>query len=137
LSYIPKYILKRMIPPDAVKIVDDKLQIGIVNVISPLTVENIPDGDLSGYVDIKLDGELVVGEEKQSFAEQLELSFEGETSRLLDLKQHEGIVLPVGGNLTIIAPNLRNWNPGETHTVTVKLNLDNPVEIEVERVLGE
>jgi hypothetical protein len=126
-----------MIPPDAVKIVDDKLQIGIVNVISPLTVENIPDGDLSGFVDIKLDGELIEGDEKQAFADQLELTFEGETFRLLDLKQHEGTILPVGGKLTISAPNLRNFTPGEIHTVTVKLNLDNPVEIEVERTIGE
>ncbi len=136
MSYIPKYILKRMVPDNAVKVVANNIEITIVNVISPLTIEDIPEGDLSQYVDIALDGKWYEGAAKQDFVNKIELRYEDKAVTLKNVRQFSGLTLPVGGQIKLVAPNTGGWKAGETHSVTVKINLDNPVEITAERKVG-
>ncbi len=135
MSYIPKYILKRMVPDNAVKIVANNIEITIVNVISPLTIEDIPEGDLSQYVDIALDGKWYEGQAKQDFVSKIELRYEDKAVTLKNVRQFSGLTLPVGAQIKLVTPN-PGWKAGETHSVTVKINLDNPVEITAERKVG-
>ncbi len=135
MSYIPKYILKRMVPDNAVKVVANNIEITIVNVISPLTIEDIPEGDLAQYVDIALDGKWYEGLAKQDFVNKIELRYEDKAVTLKNVRQFSGLTLPVGAQIKLVVPN-PGWKAGETHTVTVKVNLDNPIEISAERKVG-
>ncbi len=135
MSYIPKYILKRLIPDNAVKIVNNKIEITAVNVISPLTIEDIPEGDLAQYVDIALDGKWFEGQAKSDYVNAIELRYEDKVVTLKNVRGFSGLTLPVGGQLKLVAPN-PGWKSGETHSVTVKINLDNPIEITAERKVG-
>jgi hypothetical protein len=49
MSYIPKYILKRMLPADCVKSIEDGIEITFLNVLSPITIEQIPNNVLDYF----------------------------------------------------------------------------------------
>ncbi len=125
-----------MVPDNAVKIVGTNIEITIVNVISPLTIEEIPEGDLSQYVDIALDGKWFEGQAKQDYVNKIELRYEDKAVTLKNVRQFSGLTLPVGAQIKLVAPNSSGWKAGETHSVTVKINLDNPVEVSAERKIG-
>ena len=65
MSYIPKYILKRMFPKDCVKKVEGGVKINMVNVISPLSIDDgIPD-NAEEHIDVMIDGEIIGPEKKK------------------------------------------------------------------------
>src|SRR5271157_1312184 len=134
MAYIPKYILKRLIPEDALKIVDDKIEITFINVISPIQITDIPEGDLSQYVDIAIDGKYFEGSEKSDFISQIELHYEDKVVTLENVRDFDGLTLPVGGQIHVLCPN-PGFSVGETHAITVKILLDNPIEITAERTV--
>lgn len=89
MSYIPKYILKRMIPKDAVQNTDYGWKVSIKNVISPLSVDEVPDNVMDLFT-ITVDGNDM---DKKSFSlayEDKEVTFENPESAL-------GVTVPVGG----------------------------------------
>ncbi len=65
MSYIPKYIVKRLIPEDAVKKTADGISISIVNIVSAIPAGQIP-GDPVEFINIKVNGIEITPEEKQN-----------------------------------------------------------------------
>ena len=43
MSYVPKYVLKRMIPNDAVKLVGDSVEVTLINLIMEIPASEIPN----------------------------------------------------------------------------------------------
>ncbi len=125
MSYIPKYILKRMVPMDAVKATDNGFVIEVTNVISPLSVDEIPD-DLSNLISFKVDG-------KDLPVEDFKLKHE---DLIVDIKNPQGALgatIPVGGKIEII------YEGGKieagTHEFEVNIQADNPISIKLDREL--
>jgi hypothetical protein len=129
MSYIPKYILKRMLPADCCKAVAGGVEITMVNVISPISIDEVPDNVLD-YVDVKVDGKALDTATKSKVA----IEFEGQKYTLGNAKAVAGKTIPVGGTLKVFAP-VSGLKKGETHKVEVIIKLDNPIQIEVERTL--
>ncbi|MBN2151448.1 MAG: hypothetical protein JW839_08385 [Candidatus Lokiarchaeota archaeon] len=142
MSYIPKYILKRLIPANAFFTVDkngdgkaDAIGFYIVNVISPLALPaDIPKDpkelaklagvdDLSSLITVTLDGVDL----KFDF-NKLELRYEGKGVRMANLADAAGITIPVGGKVVVIYDYPESEYPpgmnivGE-HELVVKYNI--------------
>jgi hypothetical protein len=132
MSYIPKYILKRMIPKDAVKLVGNDLELTMVNVISPISIDEVPD-DLLNYLEVKIDNEVVLGADKKDAANGLKIKWEDKTFTMANVKEAVGLTLPVGGNLVVIIPNTKNLAKGSTHKFEVVIKANNPINVEFER----
>ena len=129
MSYIPKYILKRMVPKDAVKKVENGIEIHMVNVISPLSIDDgIPD-DAENHVNFKVNGEDLSPELKKQITFTLE---GGDSYSIENAKEFEGVVIPVGGKLVISAP-VTNVEAGETHEFEVVIHTDNPFQVKIKR----
>ncbi|MBD3352279.1 MAG: hypothetical protein GF364_12400 [Candidatus Lokiarchaeota archaeon] len=130
MSYIPKYILKRMLPKDCVKSVEGGgIEIQMVNVISPITIDEVPD-NLLDYVEVKLDGKDLPDETLNK----IEISFEGEVYQLDNAKDALGKTIPVGGKLNLKVPDL-GLAAGEEHEVEVTIKTNNPINIKVKRTI--
>ncbi len=135
MSYIPKYILKRMIPKDAVKIDGDDVVIDATNVISPISIDEIPD-DVLNYLEVQVDGEVVLSGDKPELAKGLKLMFDEKAFTMDNIQDAVGETLPVGGKLKIIFPNSLGLAAGEEHTVEVLIKTDNPISIKVTRTIA-
>ncbi|MHA1733152.1 MAG: hypothetical protein ACTSU5_14490 [Promethearchaeota archaeon] len=115
MSYIPKYILKRIFPPDGLANLDttgdgkvDSLRITYLNLISPI---EIPDMDLEAEIKnsgvdlndfstiakIKIDGKDIPIK-----AENISIWFEGEEYTLSNIQKAAGKTVPIGGKLTVV-----------------------------------
>ncbi len=149
MSYIPKYILKRMIPEDsffnttkgkAAK--PTHFGFYIVNVISPLSIPaEIPSdpkelAKLAGVDDLsKLINLSVDGKEMKFDIEKLSLKYEDKIVTLKNLKDAAGVTLPVGGKLFIMYEYPGGLTEGE-HEIIVKAGIGGNVqEIAAKRVL--
>ncbi len=63
MGYVPKYIQKRMFPADALKKVGDAVEMKIVNVITPLSADIAPTGNVLDYLHVKVNGRELSQEE--------------------------------------------------------------------------
>lgn len=126
MSYIPKYILKRMLPKDCVKSVEGGIEITFLNVISPITIEEIPDNALD-YLVVSIDGEEISDDAKKG----IEIEMDGETATVDNLKEYIGRTIPVGGKLQINVPV--EVPAGEKHDFDITIKTDNPFNIKVSR----
>jgi hypothetical protein len=129
MSYIPKYILKRMIPADAVKAVAGGAELSIVNVISPISVDEVPENVLD-YLEIKLDGKALAKAEMAK----IKLTIGTKTYNMQNAKEFQGQTVAVGAAIKIFAPLA--VKKGETHTIDVTIKTNNPISINVERVVA-
>lgn len=129
MSYVPKYILKRMLPKNCVKKVDNGINIEFLNVISPITIEEIPDNALD-YLEVNIDGNAVDAAVK----EKIEIGFEEEKATIENLKDFIGRTIPVGGKLNIFIP-VTDLNSGEEHEFDITIKSDNPFNIKVKRTV--
>lgn len=134
MSYIPKYILKRMVPKDAVKLEGDKIVIDVTNVISPINIDEIPD-NVQDYLEVKLDGETILSGEKPELFKGLKISWEDKEFTIDNIKDAIGLTIPVGGKLRIEFPNSIGVKSGEEHEVEVIIKADNPINIKVKRTI--
>ncbi|MBD3352737.1 MAG: hypothetical protein GF364_14715 [Candidatus Lokiarchaeota archaeon] len=105
MSYVPKYILKRVVPKDGLFNIDvsgdgniDGFAIKYVNVLTPIELpENMQADDLKDqFVGAWID------EEKYTL-EQLNLHYNGKTYSLNDIDSLMGTTIPVGGIVYILA----------------------------------
>jgi hypothetical protein len=126
MSYIPKYILKRMIPKDAVKAVAGGVEITAVNVISPISVDEVPD-DVINYLEVEMDGVKISENQKKG----LKIFVAEKEYNLANAKDLVGQTIPVGATIKIFAPVV--LEKGSTHKVNVVIKTNNPINIEVER----
>ncbi|MHA1820680.1 MAG: hypothetical protein ACTSU2_05830 [Promethearchaeota archaeon] len=130
MSYIPKYILKRMFPKDCVKKVDNGVEIKMINVISPLSIdEGIPD-DPWNYIDAIIDGKPLDEDKKKKIT----LKFEGKEYVVEKAKEFEGVVIPVGGSVIIFIPI--ELSQGEEHDFDITIKTDNPFHIKIKRAVN-
>ena len=131
MSYIPKYILKRMCPKDAVtKNEDGTITLSLVNVISPIAIEEIPDDDLMDYLEVKIDGEAV---DKEALR-QMTVDFQGNTYKIEDIKTLVGTTIPVGEKLAFTIPI--DVEKGKQYEVEVLVKLDNPINVTLKRTVN-
>lgn len=126
MSYIPKYILKRMLTKDCLKLEGDMIVIEVINVISPISIDEIPE-DVLNYLEVKVDGNVLPD------LSGLRLSAQGKEFSLSNIKEAVGLTLPVGEKLIIKMPNTPGVKKGETHTVDVTIKANNPISITAER----
>jgi hypothetical protein len=133
MSYIPKYILKRMIPQDAVKIDGDNIIVEMTNVISPISIDEAPDNVLD-YFELKIDGNIHIDGTKPDEGKHLKVEWEGKIFTIDNFKEAVGLTLPVGGKLKFIFRN-PNLKSGGTHKFNVTIRTNNPVNIEFERTI--
>ncbi|MHA1733766.1 MAG: hypothetical protein ACTSU5_17605 [Promethearchaeota archaeon] len=133
MSYIPKYILKRMVPMDAVKAEEGGVVITFINVISPLTIDDIPE-DINplDYLEVKVDGEDIPKEDLAKL--KIEAPDEGISLTMDNFKDALGKTLPVGGKLFIHFPTDK-LKAGETHDVEINIKTDNPISIKLTRTV--
>lgn len=148
MSYIPKYILKRMIPEDSFfntcKTGSQPTHFGfyIVNVISPLSIPaEIPSdpkelAKLAGVDDLsKLINLSVDGKEMAFDINKLVLRYEDKEVTLKNLKDAAGVTIPVGGKLAIMYEMAGGLPAGE-HEIVVKAGIGGNVqEIAAKRTL--
>lgn len=127
MSYIPKYILKRMFSKDAVKKVEGGVTITLTNVISPLSVDEVPE-DVENYIELSVDGKKLDDEKKKQFKIILE---DGTEYNIDNAQEFAGKVIPVGSKVSVFAP--LNVNAGEEHEFGVLIKTDNPFELSVKR----
>ncbi|MBD3352778.1 MAG: hypothetical protein GF364_14920 [Candidatus Lokiarchaeota archaeon] len=132
MSYIPKYILKRMLPKDGIVRVPDGIELNLINVLSPLSIDEIPEDYLEylDYLKVLIDGEPISNDVKVG----IEIKFEGEIYGKDNLKDAIGKTIPVGGKLTIFVP-ITTVNSGENHDIEININLDSPISIKVNRTI--
>ena len=116
MSYVPKYILKRIVPKNGVANIDmsgdgkaDHVAVKYLNIVSPLEIPanaNVEDL-LSQFKGVNID------EEWFSDPKLLQLWFEGELLTLADFDKLKGKTLPVGGKLVIIMEKDGGVAPGK------------------------
>jgi hypothetical protein len=128
MSYIPKYILKRMLPKECVKLEGDTVHVEMVNVISPLSIDEIPDNYLS-YLSVKIDDKEMPEDKKSG----IKIGFEDKIFTTSNIKDAVGVTLAVGGKLNVFFPNFAGVNKGETHNFEVLIKSNNPINIQFER----
>ncbi len=123
MSYIPKYILKRMVPEDAVKNTAKGWEIEVTNVISPLTVDQIPDNVMDLF-SFKVDG-------KDMDKNKMSLRYEDKVVSMKNPKDALGVTIPVGGKIYIVAEDAPL--PAGMHSFEINIQIDNPINISIER----
>jgi hypothetical protein len=123
MSYIPKYIMKRMVPEGAVKNTNTGWEIEVTNVISPLTVDQIPDNVMDIF-NFKVD-------DKEMDKTKMSLRYEDKVVSLKNPKDALGVTVPVGGKIYIIAED--KPLPAGTHKFEINIQIDNPINITIER----
>lgn len=133
MSYIPKYILKRMIPQDAVKIENDEIVVEMTNVISPISIDEVPENVLE-YIELKVDGNVIVDGSKPEMGKTLKITWEDKVFTIDNFKSAVGMTLPVGGKLKIAFKN-PGLASGSTHKFEVTIKTNNPINIEFERTV--
>jgi hypothetical protein len=126
-------MLKRLIPKDAVKLDGDNIKIGIINVISAIPISELP-GNLIDELTVLLDGEEILSANVKEHADKVRIIWEGTEYTLETIKTAEGGVLPVGGKMEVVFPNIKNFAVGETHTFEISIAIVS-MKIKFEREL--
>jgi hypothetical protein len=63
MSYVPKYILKRMIPEDALKKVGNNVELKMINLITTIPISQAP-GDVVDLLEVKVNDKDLTRDEK-------------------------------------------------------------------------
>lgn len=133
MSYIPKYIVKRLLPADCIKKVATGIEITAINVLSPGQIMEIPDNpkDILDAFEVKVDGQLISDAIKKS----LIITINDQTLPLSDLKKLEGQDLALGAIIKVFVP-ITSFNKGEEHLLDASLiKARSPMHIEVKRTI--
>ncbi|MHA1341751.1 MAG: hypothetical protein ACTSRZ_17880 [Promethearchaeota archaeon] len=155
MSYIPKYILKRMFPKDkCLKVVKkdgkDYVWIQMINVLQPIAVPDKIDigdfdiNDAPNYIEIKVNGN-PINVTVEDVKKYVTIWAQGQGFNLDDIlveNKAAGMTIPVGGKLTLMIdmdfPGIRDiiTGPGE-YEVEVNVSIDNPMSVKVKANLSE
>ena len=115
-----------MIPNDAVKAMNNGIEITAVNVISPIAIDEIPD-NITNYLEVEIDGNKISDDQKKG----IEVSIGDKKYNIKNAKQLVGTTVAVGASIKIFAPV--KLEKGSKHKVNVIIKTNNPINIEVER----
>ncbi|MFX0100251.1 MAG: hypothetical protein ACFFCS_11770 [Candidatus Hodarchaeota archaeon] len=112
---------------------DDGIEISLTNVISPISVDEIPE-DYMNYLDrmdFLVDGVAIPDEQKKNIA----IIVNEKKFTAKNFTEIVGETLPVGGKLIIFIP-VTGINKGKSHEFEVTLKLDEPINLKIERVVN-
>ncbi|MHA1791833.1 MAG: hypothetical protein ACTSVI_04250 [Promethearchaeota archaeon] len=123
MSYIPKYILKRMIAKDAVKNTDYGWKVEIKNVISPLSVDEIPDNVIDLFT--------ITVDDEEVDKTKISLSFEDKEVTIDNPQAALGVTVPVGGVLELRYKG--DPLPAGSHKFKLEVAAGGDLSIEFER----
>ena len=129
MSYIPKYILKRMFPKDCIKTVEGGAEINMINVISPLSIDDGIPENAENHIGFILDGKVIGPELKKKIT----FTIGDKTFSVANAKEFEGVVIPVGGAIKIFLPT--DVKTGEEHEFDITIQTDTPFHIKVKRII--
>src|SRR6056297_730373 len=114
MSYVPKYILKRLVPKDGVKKVDDGIEINVVNVVSPIPASDLP-GDPLDQIGVLVNDEELSREEK----EKITIEVEDDKHPLAEIKEFGNIA--VGTKIKFFFPTT-DYDAGEEVKLGIKVD---------------
>ncbi len=112
-----------MVPDDAVKNTAKGWEIEVTNVISPLTVDQIPDNVMDLF-SFKVD-------DKDMDKTKMSLRYEDKVVSMKNPKDALGATIPVGGKIYIVAED--KPLPAGMHKFEINVQIDNPINISIER----
>ncbi|MHA1793244.1 MAG: hypothetical protein ACTSVI_11405 [Promethearchaeota archaeon] len=113
MGYVPKYVLKRMVPQDAIKKVDGGLELSVINMIATIPVDQIP-GDPIDLIEIKFNGEAL----SSDVMKKIELRFDDETYLLPNLV--DAGTIPVNKTVVFYFP-IEDYKVGDE--ITIEINI--------------
>ncbi|MFX0098720.1 MAG: hypothetical protein ACFFCS_04005 [Candidatus Hodarchaeota archaeon] len=119
---IPKYILKRIIAPDALILDGNQLKLKIKNVLGTIKTKNFPD-DAKELITVAIDDNELSAGGNSAFMDEVKVEFKGETFPFNELNKLEEI--GVGETITFALPNKLNLQKGETHKLAFSI-ITNP-----------
>jgi hypothetical protein len=115
MTTFPKYMVKRLIPENAVTLVGNEIHVAIVNVLATIPFDRMPENFLKSIV-VKVDGEVIASGDKPELIGKAKLIVKGKPYPLSKIKDIEGGELPPGETMTLVLPNAKNFKKGETHS---------------------
>lgn len=134
MSFIPKYIAKRLIPADAVKIENDKVKVKFVNVLAAISTEKSPK-NTKDFIEVKIDGQTLFSKTQQNLESGVLLEHKGKKYALNEIQQIGNGIIAAGDILNIFVPNVKNYKPGETHRIEFDLHIGKGFHLDVERII--
>ena len=132
--YVPKYVLKRLVPVDAVKLIDGILSVEIINVFTPIPFNLIP-GDIAEILEITWNGKLMFDASHKELYDKVTITWNNMKFSLNRIKEVAEGTLAVGDKMIISMPNVFDVKKGETHKIGLKIKIDPPITIDIERTL--
>ncbi len=113
-------MIKRLVPEDAVKLVDNEIQVSIVNVLATIPFDRMPENFIKSIV-VKVDNEVVASADKPDLVSKTKLIVRGKAYPLDKIKGIEIGELPPGETMVVAIPNVNNYKKGETHSFEVTM----------------
>ncbi len=120
MTTFPKYMIKRLIPEDAVKIVGNEIQVTIVNVLATIPFDRMPENFIKSIV-VKVDNDVVASVDKPDLVSKTKIIVRGKAYPLDKIKGIEIGELPPGESMVVAIPNVKNYKKGETHAFEVTM----------------
>lgn len=120
MTTFPKYIIKRLIPEDGVKLVGNDIQVTVNNVLATIPFHRMPDNFIKSIV-VKVDNEVVASAEKPELIGKTKLIVRGKAYPFDQIKGIEIGELPPGESMIVSLPNAKSYKKGETHAFEVSM----------------
>jgi hypothetical protein len=119
---------------DAIHIEGDFLVVPWINVMNPITNDNMPSDIINSFEIIGDDNVQLLGKNnaeatKKAKAVWVDQNMEATVADFMKLK---GKIIPVGDRIRVFIPN-PGWKAGETHKITVNIIQDHPVKFSIDR----
>lgn len=115
-----------MFPDDSFKKVAGGIEVTMVNVISPLSVDEVP-ADVENYIDAKIDGKPLSAADKKK----IKIVTGGKTFTIANAKTFAGVVIPVGDKIVVFVPS--TLEKGSEHEISIIIKTEHPFELTVKR----
>ncbi len=126
MSYVPKYVLKRMVAQDGLKKVEGGVQLTLVNVIMPLPLDQVP-GEVLDFLTLKVNGRELTKDEMAK----VQIDWEGKNFTFMNIK--DALTIPVGAQIKFFLPTTE-VDVGQNVKIEILVPAVN-VNIEFERVV--
>ncbi len=120
MTTFPKYMIKRLIPEDAVKLEGNEIHVTIVNVLATIPFDRMPENFMKSIV-VKVDNEVVASADKPELISKAKLIVKGMAYAFDKIKGTEIGELPPGETMIVAIPNVKGFKRGETHAFEVTM----------------
>ena len=137
MSYIAKIYLNKMFPKkgdNGIKIDGDNLVIPCTVVINPIKVIGSPE-NLNDSFQILGDGTIIAGKDKPDVYDKVKIVAPTITITSENGKDLDGASVALGDIFQIIVPNTLGWAAGESHSLTMKIIQENPIQFTIKRTI--